>query len=129
MTGRQILEQALAAHGITQPEQVESHVQGCDLSFPVEEKRLEVGALFDVWVRNGGTPGKYAAPEGEDPARLGIMIEKRHREVFVVRSGFTVVASTAALFPTGKLEQIGGLGGGIQYFLPPDWQIKVERIL
>jgi hypothetical protein len=57
------------------------------------------------------------------------MIEKRHREVFVVRSAFTVVASTAALFPPGKLEQVGGLGGGIQYFLPPEWQTKVERIV
>jgi hypothetical protein len=72
MTQRQILEQALAAHGITQPERVESHIQGCDLSFPVEEKSLGVGFVFDIWVRNDGAPGKYAAPNGEDPARLGI---------------------------------------------------------
>jgi len=129
MTGRQILERALAAHGITQPERVESHIRGCDLSFAVEERRLGIGFTFDIWVRDGGVPGKYAAPTGEDPAQLGIMIEKRHREVFVVQSEFTVTASIAALFPAGRVEHVGGLGGGIQYLLPPDWEMKVERIL
>jgi hypothetical protein len=129
MTGRQILERALAAHGITQPERVESHIQACDLSFAVEEKQLEIGFNFDIWVRDGGVPGKYAAPAGEDPARLGIMIERRHREVFMVQSEFRVTVSIAALFPAGRVEQVGGLGGGIPYLLPPDWQEKVERIL
>ncbi len=104
-------------------------MQACDHSFPIEEKRLDAGFVFEIWVGNEGAPGKYATPEGEAPARLGIMIDMRHREVFVVRSAFTVIASIAALFPLGKLEQVGGLGGGIQYFLPPEWQTKLERIV
>jgi hypothetical protein len=84
--------------------------------------------MFQVWVRDGGTPGKYGSPVGEDPARLGIRIQRRHQEVFEVIAELTVVVCTAATFPTGLVAGVGGEGGGTQYILPPNWLGKVVRI-
>jgi hypothetical protein len=129
MTRRQTLEQAFQRHGIADVETLESHVRGCDLKRPIIRTMLLPGAQFQVWVRDGGTPGKYGAPVGEDPERLGIMIERRHRQVFEVRTAlFDVVVCTAATFPMGLLERVGGDGGGTQYILPPNWLENVERI-
>lgn len=129
MTRRQVVEQALAAHGITDPDRLKSHVDGCDLTHPVTVKRLHPGDRFDMWVRDAGTPGKYAAPEGEDPAGLGIIRKGRHLQRYRVVSELDVVSCTAKTFPSGKVEGVGGLGGNTQYILPPDWSSKVERVL
>lgn len=134
MTRRQRLEQAFEAHGIVDIARLESHVRGCDLTRPVTNQRLRPqtpsspGNRFEVWVRDGGSPGKYGAPLGEDPKRVGIMIVGRHREIFEVRSSLTVVLCTAATFPAGLVERVGGEGGGRQYILPPNWLAKVERV-
>ena len=125
---RRLLERALAAHGITDAARIESHIRGCDLSRPVFEKTLKPGQRFCIWVRNAGLPGKYACHVNEDPTRLGIIMEGRHRELVAVREALTVVLSTAATFPAGLVERVGGMGGGIQYLLPPDWLTKVERV-
>jgi hypothetical protein len=127
MTRRQIFEQAFAAYGIVDAARLESYLLGCDLNKPVASVRLRVGDRFQVWVRDGGIPGKFGAPIGEDPKRLGIMIEGRHRETFAVRRPFVVVACVAADFPSGLIQQVGGNGGGTQCILPPDWLEKVER--
>jgi hypothetical protein len=46
-----------------------------------------------------------------------------------VRTSLKVVLCTAATFPTGLVERVGGQGGGSQYILPPDWLEKVVRVL
>lgn len=128
MTSREQIEKALAAHGITDPVRLESHVRGCDLAQPVGVVALHPGDRLAMWVRDQGTPGKYAAPMEQDPLRLGIMIEGRHREVFEVTRELTVLRCTAATFPMGLVERVGVTGGGTQYILPPDWQANVEQI-
>jgi hypothetical protein len=134
MTRRERLEQAFREHGIGDEQKLESHIRGCDLSRPVRNlllrppTPLRPGDQFQVWVRDGGTPGKYGAPPGEQPERLGIMIEGRHCEMFEVRILLNVVACTAATFPMGLVERVGGNGGGTQYILPPNWLESVERI-
>jgi hypothetical protein len=127
MTSREQIERALAAHGIIDSVRVESHLRGCDLNQPVSARLLRQGDSIGVWVRDQGTPGKYAAPLGEYPLRLGIMIEERHLETYVVTGELTVLRCTAATFPPGLIDRIGGAGGGIQYILPPEWLSKVER--
>lgn len=128
MTRRQILEQAFAAHGILDAARLESHLLGCDLDKPVASVLLRAGDTFQVWVRDGGVPGKFGAPIGENPSQLGIMIEGRHCETFAVKRPLLVVACIAADFPNGLVQQVGGSGGGTQCILPPDWLEKVERI-
>jgi hypothetical protein len=128
MTPREQIEKALEAHGIADSVRVESHIRGCDLARPVFTLLLQPGERIDVWVRDQGSPGKYAAPVGEDPLRLGIMIEGRHLETYKVMSKLTVLSCTAATFPIGLVERVGGMGGGTQYLLPPDWLFNVERI-
>jgi len=128
MTRRQRLEQAFGVYGITDPDRLESHIRGCDLTRPVISKMLRPRNRLQVWVRDGGNPGKYGAPLGEDPERLGIMIDGRHQQIFEVHTVLTVVLCTAATFPAGLAEQVGGQGGGLQYILPPGWLAKVERI-
>jgi hypothetical protein len=128
MTPREQIEEALAAHGIADPVRVESHIRGCDLARPIFALLLQPGDRIDVWVRDRGSPGKYAAPVGENPLRLGIMIEGRHLETYEVTSELAVLCSIAATFPPGLVERVGGMGGGTQYLLPPDWLFNVERI-
>jgi hypothetical protein len=128
MTRRQRLEQAFRAYGVTDAARLESYVRGCDLKRPASSRTLQPGDMVQVWVRNGGTPGRYGSPPGEDPARLGIMIEALHQEIFVVRTALRVISCIAAAFPTGLVDDIGGEGGGRQYILPPDWLESVERI-
>jgi len=128
MDRRKLLEQALRKHGITDPALLESYVLGCDLNLPVTAQALPPGAVLEIWVRNGGVPGIYASPEGEDPRTLGIRIERRHREVYRVRTSLVIVRCTAATFAEGTVDEVGGAGGGTQYILPPDWKNAVERI-
>ena len=128
MTRYEQLEAAFRAHGINDDAVLESHVRGCDLTREVRIATLASGSRFEVWVRDGGVPGKYAAPPGENPLQLGIMIERRHREVFAVRQALDITVCTAATFPAGLVEQVGGQGGGMQYILPPKWLERVERI-
>jgi len=125
---REILVQALRANGIVDSARLESHLLGCDFTQPVTEHLLEAGETFIVWTRNGGVPGKYAAPPNEQPERLGIMMDHRHPEVFRVLTPILVVRSTAAIFSTGVVDLVGGLGGGVQYLLPPNWNALVERV-
>jgi len=128
MDRRKLLEQALRKHGISDPALLESYILGCDLTLPVTEQTLPPGAVLEIWVRNGGVPGIYASPEGEDPRTLGIRIERRHREVYRVRTSLSIVRCTAATFAEGTVDEVGGAGGGTQYILPPDWKNAVERI-
>jgi hypothetical protein len=130
------LKQAFKAHYGAEDWKVESHIRGSDLSRSVVRKVLRPrdelfrsGDQFQVWVRDGGQAGIYGAPLGEDPRRLGTMIEGRHREIFEVREPFRVVLCTAATFPAGLAEGVGGLGGGLQYILPPGWTSKAEKIV
>jgi hypothetical protein len=128
MDRRKLLEQAFRRHGISDPALLESYILGCDLTFPVTEQALPPGAVLEIWVRNGGVPGIYASPEGEDPRTLGIRIDRRHREVYRVRTDLLVVRCTAATFDLGTVDDVGGAGGGTQYILPPAWKNAVERI-
>lgn len=128
MDRRKLLEQAFRRHGISDPALLESYILGCDLARPVTEELLSAGTVLDIWVRNGGVPGIYASPEGEDPRTLGIRIERRHREVYRVRTSLAIVRCTAATFAEGTVDEVGGAGGGTQYILPPDWKNSVERI-
>jgi hypothetical protein len=128
MDRRKLLEQAFRKHGISDPALLESYILGCDLTLPVTEQTLPPGAVLDISVRNGGVTGIYASPEGEDPRTLGIRIEKRHREVYRVRTPLPIVRCTAATFAEGTVDEVGGAGGGTQYILPPDWKNAVERI-
>jgi len=128
MRGRQLLEHAFRKHGISDVVRIESHIRGCDLSFPVVEQLFPVGETFAVWVRDGGVPGKYGAPVDQDPGSIGITIVGRHREVYRVLEPLLVVRCTAATFPSGVVDGVGGSGGGTQYVLPPSWLKSVERI-
>jgi hypothetical protein len=126
---RELLTTAIKRHGTTDPERVESHIRGCNLDLPVSEEKLSVGAMFEVWVKDGKSPGKYGAPVGEDPAKLGVIIAGRHLERYRILVELTVIKCYAADFPLGVVTAVGGGGGGIQYFLPPQWLVSVERIL
>lgn len=128
MQGRKLLEQALRAHGIDDPSRTESHISACDQTHPVTDHLLEAGMQFEVWVRDGGNPGMYAAPLGEPPERLGIILKGRHKEVYRVRETLKVTRCIAALFPFGKVVDVGGQGGGVQYILPPNWLLSVEKV-
>ena len=128
MHGRELLENALRKHGIDDPIRIESHIRGVDLDLEVSEKTLDAGTTISVWIRDGGIPGKYGAPEDEDPSKLGIIVEGRHREIYRLKQAINVVSSIAASFPRGVVNEVGGEGGGIQYLLPPDWLDFVERI-
>jgi hypothetical protein len=129
MDHRQILEQAFRRHGESNPLVIESYIRGCDLTLPVFETVLLPGAVFEVWVRDEGIPGAFAAPPGEDPAKLAITISGRHLERYAVRESLSIVVCTAATFTEGLVDRVGGQGGGTQYILPPNWFDAVERTL
>jgi hypothetical protein len=122
------VEAAYRAHGILQRSLLDSYLRGCDFNYPVIDVPFERGAVFVIYVRDGGDPGRHATLVGAQPETLGIMIEGRHREVFEVQESFTVVQTAIADFEAGLIPDVGGRGGGIQFILPPEWQTKVARI-
>jgi len=128
LDSRAKLEAAYRAHGIDHPALLDSYLRGCNFNQPVEEIELAPGAFFAVYVKDGYSPGKHGAPLDMPPATLGIMMDGRHREVFEVVDSFAVVQSTAADFPFGLVQGVGGQGGGLQYVLPPGWRSKVRRL-
>lgn len=125
---RSILMAAYRAHGIVDPAILESHLAGTDFTHPVEAVTLPAGETFVVYVRDGGVPGKHAAPVESRPSSLGIVMDGRHCQRFVLEKPLLVVRCTAADFETGRIPTIGGRGGGVQYVLPPDWLESVRRM-
>lgn len=124
----QIIKDICTQNGITDPDIQESYIDSADLDKPVTKETLHKGDKFDVWVRNGGQPGMYSMPPGTDPGTVAIETQNRHLEQYEVQQDLQVVKSTANNFDKGKVEGVGGKGGGTQYMLPPNWKNSVKKI-
>lgn len=128
MTAAELLKAAYQEHGISDPALLESFLAGTDLTQPVLEVTLQAEEQFVVYVRHGGVPGIHGAPVDVDPGTLGIVMEYRHPQVFAVVDEMRVVRCTAANFETGRVPEVGGSGGGVQYVLQPQWLERVRRV-
>jgi type VI secretion system secreted protein VgrG len=106
-------------------EQAASHVNGIDLSKPVEIVEIQPGEPLVQYNKPDGPQGKYFGPEGGTPEQLGISGEGRVKQDFVGPPRpppVTALRTTAKDIPDftsrdGTLVPGGG-GGGIQYQTP-----------
>jgi hypothetical protein len=89
---------------------IESKLKGIDFSKPVQTVTLKAGTTVEQWVDASGTVGKYFAPVGSDPSKLGLS-GKPFLKQFTLTEDVKVLKSTANDFNGNK-------GGGIQYFNP-----------
>jgi uncharacterized Zn-binding protein involved in type VI secretion len=122
----QLLSSISQDNGITDPVKIGSNIDGCAPA--VTAKTLQPGDKVVMWVRDNGQPGIWAMPPGTDPETVGIILEGRHPEEYVVTEAFTVVQSKAKDFEKGIVEGVGGKGGGTQWIMPPTWKAKTQKL-
>lgn len=91
---------------------IPSKLAGIDFNKDVSTPTLKAGTMVEQWVGEDGTVGKYFAPAGSDPSRLGIdPTAKGTLKQFKLIEDVKVLQTTAADFEGNK-------GGGMQYFSP-----------
>lgn len=110
------------------PDRIEDHVMGVNLEEPVVTKTLPPGTVIVQFERINESAGMYAAYPGTSPETLGINPLRRVETHYKVTEPMTVVESTAADFPSGLAQGVGGGGGSKQLLLPPDWRSKVHKL-
>jgi len=110
------------------PQRIRKHMQGVDFNQPVTKKMLQPGEQIVQFERINESPGNYAAYPGSRPDNLGIDVGRRIEKHFIVTDNFSVIESTAAPFPGGKVSGVGGSGGARQILLPPNWETKVRLL-
>jgi hypothetical protein len=120
-----VLQWYMRHSDIRTEKQAREYLAGTDLTKAVFVRRLQKGERLQVWVPRGKAPGKHFTPPGTSTSRLGINGD-RVLQTWVVEEEFDVLESTAADFPEGKYEGIGGAGGGEQVVMPPDWNKKMR---
>jgi hypothetical protein len=117
------------------PKTAVSRANGFDVTQPMRIRTLQPGEEIAQWVRNDGKPGIDFTTPGRDPATLGVELDpatalpaNRTLQIFKVVKPTQVLEGTAADFPSGIIESVGGKGGGTQIAMPPNWQQGLTRV-
>ena len=118
------------AHGETiRPRKIaDSYVEGHKLTAAMGQRNLPKGTEIIQFVRADGKIGVWCSYLGATPQELAIIAKGRIQMRFIVEKPMTVWESTAAAFEVGKVQGVGGPGGGRQLWMPEGWQNSVRTI-
>ncbi len=76
-----------------------------------------------MWARKDGRAGRHFADQGTDPDTIGISdANAREKVTYEVVDDTEVLETTAADFESGRVQGVGGKGGGQQLIMPVGWE-------
>lgn len=97
------------------------HIDGIELSQPVNVVPLDSGTQLQQFVRPNGQMGNYFAPTGTTSLESGLTVTNQSLIQFQSDAPVMALKSTARtdyLYPPGQIIPGSGAGGGTQYFIP-----------